>query len=82
MIEHSGFSKGRSNGGARISKKHVLALVNAGDATAHDILELARAIQTGVHERAGILLEPEPRLLGFSRDELGSLAATAPKRAS
>jgi UDP-N-acetylmuramate dehydrogenase len=66
LIEHSGVHKGDSHGGARISTKHVLALTNAGDATAADIAELAKSAQRSVFEKFGITLEAEVNLVGIS----------------
>ena len=66
LIEHSGVHKGDSHGGARVSSKHVLALTNAGDATAADIAELAKSAQRSVFEKFGITLEAEVNLVGIS----------------
>lgn len=66
LIEHSGINKGLSHGGARVSTKHVLALTNSGDATAEDLIELARELRTRVHQEFGIELEPEVNLVGIS----------------
>lgn len=65
LVEHSGFSKGFAMGRASISRKHALALVNRGDATAADILALKDSIQQRVEEIWGIHLEPEPVMVGF-----------------
>lgn len=73
LIEQSGWKKGAALGAARLSRKHVLALVNDGAATAAELVELARRIQRDVAERSGIALVPEPRFWGFTPDELGSL---------
>ena len=51
--------------GAAISARHTLALVNRGGATAADILDLGREIADAVWERFGVVLRPEPVLLGF-----------------
>jgi UDP-N-acetylmuramate dehydrogenase len=48
LIENSGINKGDASGGARISSKHVLALTNAGNATAEDLCTLARQVQQSV----------------------------------
>ncbi len=69
LIEQSGIAKGwhlHRADGARVSTKHTLALTNAGTATARDIVELARAIRQRVSDQFGIVLEPEPRLVGCS----------------
>lgn len=65
LVEHSGFSKGYNTGRAGISRKHALAIVNRGDATAADILGLKDHIQQRVEELWGIQLEPEPVFVGF-----------------
>ena len=65
LVEHSGFSKGYVMGEAGISHKHALALINRGDAKASDIVGLKDAIQKGVQEAWGILLDPEPVFVGF-----------------
>jgi UDP-N-acetylmuramate dehydrogenase len=70
LIEHSGFSKGFARGPIAISRKHALAIVNRGGATARDIVALKNEIQYRVHDLWGILLEPEPVFLGFEPDEL------------
>jgi UDP-N-acetylmuramate dehydrogenase len=62
LIERAGFPKGFARGGARISHRHTLALVNAGGTTA-DLLALAATIRDGVAERFGVTLEREPVLL-------------------
>ena len=66
LIENAGMHKGDEVGGARISTKHVLALTNAGDATATDLIELAKTAQAKVYEKFGIKLEPEVNLVGLS----------------
>jgi UDP-N-acetylmuramate dehydrogenase len=65
LIEEAGFAKGYVLGGAGISSRHTLALVNRGGATAEEILALAEAIKSAVQARFGIELEREPVLLGF-----------------
>jgi len=64
LVEHSGFSKGYSKGRVGISRKHALAIVNRGGATAADILALKDEIQQRVQEAWGIGLEIEPVLVG------------------
>ena len=64
MIEAAGFGKGYGTGAARLSGKHTLALTNRGNARAEDLLALAREVRTGVQARFGILLVPEPVLVG------------------
>ncbi|HTH04314.1 MAG TPA: UDP-N-acetylmuramate dehydrogenase [Ilumatobacteraceae bacterium] len=64
LIERAGFTKGYTVGNVGISKKHALALVNRGGATAGELLALAREIQDGVRTRLGVELHPEPVLVG------------------
>ena len=68
LVEHAGFPKGWSVGPVGVSRKHALALVNRGGATARDLLRAARRIRDGVRDRFGIVLEPEPVLVGCSLD--------------
>lgn len=66
LIEHAGLGKGfhlpRSR--AALSSKHALALTNRGGATAEEIAELARFIQQRVQSEFGLILQPEPVLVG------------------
>jgi len=66
LIEHSGLRKGfklpRSR--ASLSTKHALALTNRGSATAGEVAELARFIQQRVQSEFGLILQPEPVLVG------------------
>lgn len=66
LIEHSGLRKGfrLPHSRAGLSTKHALALTNRGDATAEELAELARFIQSRVHAEFGIPLQPEPVLVG------------------
>jgi UDP-N-acetylmuramate dehydrogenase len=65
LVEHSGFSRGYGSGPVGISRKHALAIVNRGSATAADVLALKQDIQQRVEEIWGIVLEPEPVFVGF-----------------
>ncbi len=65
LVEHSGFSRGYGDGPVGISRKHALAIVNRGNATAADIVALKEYIQGRVHEIWDIVLEPEPVFVGF-----------------
>ena len=65
LIENSGICKGDSHGGARVSTKHVLALTNAGNATAQDIAELAAIAKKSVQDKFGITLVAEVNLVGL-----------------
>jgi UDP-N-acetylmuramate dehydrogenase len=67
LIEQAGFAKGYgAPGPARVSSKHTLALVNAGEATTADLLALAREIVAGVQAAYGVTLTPEPILIGVT----------------
>lgn len=63
LIQHAGFGKGYGNSRAALSSKHTLALTNRGDASAADLLALAREIRAGVDRRFGITLVEEPVLV-------------------
>jgi UDP-N-acetylmuramate dehydrogenase len=63
LIEESGL-KGFKVGGAQISLKHAGFVVNAGGATAEDVLKLIKEVQKRVYERHGIKLFPEVRMMG------------------
>lgn len=65
LIERAGCLRGQVHGGARISRKHALALVNGGTATAADVVALARRVQARVRDAFGIELVMEPVLAGF-----------------
>jgi UDP-N-acetylmuramate dehydrogenase len=67
LIERSGVTRGHGlPGPAAISTKHTLALTNRGGATAADVVALAREVRSAVEAVFGIVLEPEPRLVGVS----------------
>jgi UDP-N-acetylmuramate dehydrogenase len=66
LLENAGMRKGETLGGAAISQKHVLALSNAGSATAEDIVNLARIARAKVQEAFGIILEPEVQFVGIA----------------
>lgn len=50
-------------GGAQISQKHCGFVVNTGNATAKDVQNLIREVQTRVKEQFGVQLEPEVKML-------------------
>ena len=68
LVEHSGFSKGTTRGPVGISRKHALAIVNRGGATAADVIALKNEIQQRVCDTFGIKLIPEPVMVGFDED--------------
>jgi UDP-N-acetylmuramate dehydrogenase len=65
LVEHSGLSKGYTRGPVAISRKHALAIVNRGGATAADVVALKNEIQQRVTDTFGIQLSPEPVFVGF-----------------
>lgn len=65
LMEHAGMKKGEKLSGAQISSKHVLALTNSGDATAEDIVALAKMSRAKVFEKYGIKLQAEVQLIGL-----------------
>jgi UDP-N-acetylmuramate dehydrogenase len=60
LVENAGFQKGYQRGPAGISKRHTLAIINRGGASAADILALKEQVQRTVKEVFGIELHPEP----------------------
>lgn len=56
--------KGFSIGGAQVSEKHAGFIINTGNATAKDVLDLIEHIKAVVFEKNGVMLEPEVRLVG------------------
>ena len=66
LIEHAGFTKGYAGQhlGVSVSTKHTLALTNRGTGSTAALLGLAREIRDGVFARFGLLLRPEPVLVG------------------
>ena len=65
LVEHAGFAKGYSRGRVGLSSKHALALINRGGATAQELLDLVRDIQTAVRALFDVELVPEPVFVGF-----------------
>ena len=62
LIEQCGL-KGFRVGDAMVSEKHSGFLINAGNATCEEILELAAHVQKVVKEQTGFTLEREVQLL-------------------
>jgi UDP-N-acetylenolpyruvoylglucosamine reductase len=57
-------ARGLAVGGARLSPKHANFVENTGNATTADILGVMAAARRRVHERFGVVLEPEVQILG------------------
>ncbi len=68
LMENSGVHKGDRLAGAQISDRHVLALSNSGDATAEDLIALAKSARAKVLATFGIQLEAEVQMVGVSLD--------------
>lgn len=66
LIQDSGL-KGYSIGGASVSVKHSGFVINKGNATAKDILDLIEHIQKEVKKQFGVDLLPEVRIIGEER---------------
>jgi UDP-N-acetylenolpyruvoylglucosamine reductase len=66
LLEAAG-CRGLAIGGARFSPKHANFVENTGEASTADVLELMAAGRRWVHERFGVVLEPEVQLLGEVR---------------
>ncbi|MFV0373730.1 UDP-N-acetylmuramate dehydrogenase [Microbacterium sp.] len=67
LIERSGLRRGFSlpRSRAGLSTKHALALTNRGQASAGEIAELARFVRRRVESEFGLVLQPEPVLVGI-----------------
>lgn len=65
LVERSGFHKGYTEGRVGISRKHSLAIVNRGGATAAEIVSFKDKVQEGVWRVFGVKLQPEPVFVGF-----------------
>jgi UDP-N-acetylmuramate dehydrogenase len=64
LVERAGFARGYRKGRAAISSKHTLALTVGEGGTAADVLALAREVRDQVRTCFGVLLEPEPVIVG------------------
>lgn len=64
LIQDCGL-KGFSIGGAQISEKHCGFITNKGGATAKDVDELIKYIQSTVYDRFGVMLQTEIRKVGI-----------------
>lgn len=62
LIEDAGL-KGARVGGAEVSPKHAGFVINTGGATCADVLGLIEKIQKTVYDAAGVMLEPEVRII-------------------
>ena len=65
LVEQSGMHKGFTLGRVGISRRHALAIVNNGGATACEVIALKEMIQQRVRERFNVELQSEPVFAGF-----------------
>ena len=63
LIDKTGL-KGLRVGDAMVSEKHAGFVVNAGHATAADVLNLIDEVKRRVYEMHGVMLSPEVRIIG------------------
>ena len=63
LIQDAGL-RGFQVGGAQVSEKHCGFVINKGDATAADIVELMNQVSEKVYQEFGVTLEPEVKRLG------------------
>lgn len=63
LIEDSGL-RGLTLRGAQVSEKHCGFVVNLGNATAKDILDLMYVVKSTVNSKYGVMLEEEVKILG------------------
>ena len=63
LIDESGL-KGYSIGGAQVSEKHAGFIINTGNATAKDIINLINYVKEKVYEKFGKTIEEEVRIIG------------------
>ena len=63
LVEDSGL-KGHSIGGAQVSTKHSGFMINTGDATCKDVLDLIEYVKNVVYENFNVMLHEEVVVLG------------------
>ncbi|GAB6106320.1 UDP-N-acetylmuramate dehydrogenase [Fusibacter bizertensis] len=63
LIEEAGL-RGLRHGGAQVSEKHCGFVVNLGNATCDEVLELISVVQKVVFDTFGVVLEREVRIFG------------------
>ena len=64
LIDDAGL-RGFQVGGAQVSEKHCGFVINRGDATAEDVMELCRQVQEKVFQKFGVRVDMEIRKLGM-----------------
>lgn len=68
LIQDSGL-KGLSIGDAQVSEKHSGFVINKGNATAKQLLDLIFAIKSTVNAKFGVMLEEEVKIIGEDLDK-------------
>ena len=63
LIQDSGL-RGYRVGGAQVSEKHCGFVINAGGATAADVMQLIQDVSDKVNDQFGVTLEPEVKRIG------------------
>ena len=63
LIDEAGL-KGFNVGGAEVSNKHAGFVVNTGNATAEDVIQLTNIVKKKVYEKFGKKIELEVEILG------------------
>lgn len=61
---------GYTVGGAKVSEKHCGFVINAGNATAADVLAVIRGVQKTVFDKFGVKLETEVKILGNESERM------------
>ncbi len=69
LIERAGLRKGSGEQTVGLSRKHPLAIVNRGGATARDVIRFAVRVKRAVLDWCGVWLRPEPVFVGLDGDE-------------
>lgn len=59
--------RGYQVGGAQVAEKHCGFVINRGDATAADVVQLMSEVRTRVYEQFKVDLEPEVKLVGIPK---------------
>ncbi len=68
LIDDAGL-RGYKVGSAQVSEKHCGFVVNTGNASAKDVINVIRDVQSIVFDNSGVRLEPEVRMLGWDEEE-------------
>lgn len=62
--------KGYVHGGVKVNENQPMILMNTGTATAADVMSVFKHVRRAVYQKTGMVLENEPELIGFGKDEL------------